>query len=83
MSTCISGKRSFNTQEEGERALIENRIHFNHDIHTGPKNIYICSDCGNYHFTSRGELSQVVIDNQEYIKSQQRARSWEDKFKRY
>jgi len=83
MSTCVSGKRVFYTKEEAEQALIENRIHNNHSMHTGPKNVYQCNDCGNYHFTSQGELSQVIIDNETYIKSQQRARPWEDKFRRY
>ncbi|MGL1888273.1 MAG: hypothetical protein OCD76_17285 [Reichenbachiella sp.] len=81
MSQCVSGKRMFDTSEEAETALIENHIHFNHSKGSGPKNFYECRDCGCYHFTSQGELNSVIIDKAEFIKSQQRSRSWEDKLR--
>jgi len=78
---CSTGKICHDTREEAENALIENHIHFHHKEESGPKNVYLCRDCGAYHFTSQGEMSQVLEDNMAFIKAQRRARDWENKLR--
>jgi hypothetical protein len=54
---CISGKRCYVEKKDAEDALIHSRIT---NGFSGARNIYICDDCGTYHLTSRGEISDVI-----------------------
>ncbi|PIB37097.1 hypothetical protein BFP72_17635 [Reichenbachiella sp. 5M10] len=81
MSHCVTGKNCYDSLGEAEQALIENWIRYQHEQESGPRNVYLCDDCGTYHFTSRGELSDVILDNLSYIKSQRIAREWERKLR--
>lgn len=81
MAGCVTGKRCYDSQHEAEQALIENWIRFHHQSGSGPQNVYQCEDCGQYHFTSRGPMSEVLEDNMSYISSQRIARDWESKLR--
>ncbi|MBU2916087.1 MULTISPECIES: hypothetical protein [Reichenbachiella] len=81
MSACVTGKNCYHSQAEGEQALIENRIRYHHSDDAGPQNIYLCDDCGSYHFTSRGPMNEVLRDQLDYIKKQRVARDWESRLR--
>lgn len=75
---CVSGKRAYEKQEDAEDALIRSRI--NSGEH-GAKNIYLCDDCGHWHLTSKGPLSDLI---DKYAREIQRARTgefWKDRFR--
>ncbi|MFY0626228.1 MAG: hypothetical protein JXR07_08040 [Reichenbachiella sp.] len=79
MSFCSTGKKSHDTLELAEESLIENHIRFNHPFGSGPINVYQCSECGYFHFTSQGEINPILVEKAEFIKRQQLARKWENK----
>lgn len=81
MSSCSTGKTCYEDQYEAEQALIENWIRYHHRPGAGPQNVYQCQDCGLYHFTSRGPMSEVLEENMNHILSQRRVRDWESKFR--
>lgn len=83
MNNCPSGKRSFDNQELAEEALIQNHIRNYHRTNGGPINIYSCRDCGVYHFTSKGEIHNLLLDegSKERIKKEQQADFWERKLR--
>lgn len=81
MSSCPSGKRSFYNQSLAEEALVEHLIRFNHPEGTGPVNVYLCDDCGEYHFTSKGPMSELLSKKSEYIQKQQFSRNWENRLR--
>lgn len=79
MNNCISGKRVFYSEDLAREALIQHHI-VNDYTHTmGPINVYLCEDCGNWHFTSKGEKNELFDDEEmvEYIKRERRAWQWE------
>ena len=80
---CRSGKTAFETKELGEEALIQNHIRNNHREGAGPKNVYECDDCGEWHFTSRHPISDLLqdVEVQKRIASDQRSLQWEQKMK--
>lgn len=61
---CITKKRSYQNKEDAENALVYSRISSGS---SGARNIYLCDDCGYWHLTSRGELSEVVKSRQREI----------------
>ncbi|UXP33517.1 hypothetical protein N6H18_06065 [Reichenbachiella agarivorans] len=81
MAGCVTGKNCYHSLYEAEQALIENRIRFHHSDNSGPQNVYLCDDCGTYHFTSRGPMNQTLADNLDSIKTQRIARDWEQKLR--
>jgi len=80
---CSTGKRSFLTKELAEEALISNRSRFHHNDESGPINVYLCNDCGNYHFTSKGPKSALLDDEkvQNHINLNREAGYWERKLR--
>jgi hypothetical protein len=80
---CVTGKRSYDSRAAAEEALIDHRIQFNHRPGSGPINVYQCSDCGNWHFTSKGMINPLLNDARvkDRIEREQQARKWEDKFR--
>ncbi|MEM6812877.1 MAG: hypothetical protein AAF600_00625 [Bacteroidota bacterium] len=76
---CVSGKRIYETVEIAEEALIQHHIVNEYKTGEGPINVYKCHDCGNWHFTSKGEPNSI-FDNKEMIlriKNERRANYWE------
>ena len=80
---CVTGKRSFYNRELAEEALLQNWSRNYHSQGNGPINVYQCEHCGNYHFTSKGEINQILTteDNKKRINLSREANYWEDKFK--
>lgn len=83
MIKCVTGKRSYLTQELAEDALIGAHTRFDYLKHQGPVAVYRCSDCGNYHLTSKGpmnaRLEKQVSDGS--IGRQKQADAWLNKVK--
>jgi hypothetical protein len=84
MRACGSGKKSYQTQELAEEALIEAHTRFDFGRTSGPTGAYQCEDCGYFHLTSKGPLNQKLADllRTGQIHNVREARSWEEKFKR-
>ena len=57
MKNCPSGKRIYVSQTLAEDALIDAWIRSAHKPGNGPVNVYLCEDCGNFHFTSKGNMN--------------------------
>lgn len=85
MNRCATNKQCYDSREIAEEALIQNRIRYNHGSDTGPINVYLCDICGSYHFTSKGEKSEVLKSNgvKKKIDLQKEANHWESKFKKW
>jgi len=81
--SCPSGKTSFISRELGEEALVQNHIRNNHRKGAGPQNIYECEDCGEWHFTSRPPVADILLDEnvQERITKERRSFEWEQRMK--
>lgn len=79
---CPSHKKIFLSLELAEDALLDSHQR-NHYKGTGPVNIYLCHDCGYYHFTSKGELNAKLkqqLENGTVAKGQEAA-WWENKLR--
>ncbi len=76
---CSSGKRSFDTYDLAIEALIQHHIINEYRKGEGPINVYECNECGNWHFTSKGEVNPLFEDDatQRRIKNERRANYWE------
>ncbi|MEL7005882.1 MAG: hypothetical protein AAFN93_24610 [Bacteroidota bacterium] len=84
MSTCVTNKRCYDSREIAEEALIENRSRYHHSSKSGPINVYLCELCGCYHFTSKGEQSDILKsqESKKRIDLQREANFWESKSRR-
>ncbi|MFH6982692.1 hypothetical protein [Marinoscillum sp. 108] len=80
---CVTGKRQYDTQSQAEEALIETRGRFVFREGSGPIDVYQCDDCGYWHFTSKGTVSDLLkkADTKKQISDQQEAQFWERKFR--
>jgi hypothetical protein len=83
-SRCISGKRQFSSEQLAEDVLVELWSKNDYVQNHAPIAVYKCDDCGLYHLTSRGPMSQKLSD---YLKSSKinldkEANKWLDKLKR-
>ncbi len=80
---CVTGKRQYDTQSQAEEALIETRGRFVFREGSGPIGVYQCDDCGYWHFTSKGTVSDLLkkADTKKQISDQQEAQFWERKFR--
>ncbi|MEP5611195.1 MAG: hypothetical protein ABJP45_03040 [Cyclobacteriaceae bacterium] len=78
MAGCVTGKNQYDSEELAREALIENRIRNNHRDGTGPINIYQCSDCQDWHFTSTGQEADFLHDPMilERIRRQRQLLDW-------
>lgn len=81
--TCTSGKRSFESEQLAEEALIQNHIRNEYRAGQGPINIYECDECGCWHFTSKGMKHDLFNDEEviHRINAERRAFHWEQGFK--
>ena len=78
---CVTGKVCFDSRELAEEALIENHARYYRGTNSGPINVYECRDCGQYHFTSKGEVSDVLNQKKGDINAQREANHWERKLR--
>ena len=79
MTNCVTGKRCFEAQSLAEEALIQNQIINNYRTNEGPKNVYLCGECGDWHFTSKGDPHPMFEDEvvKQRIKRERLANNWE------
>jgi ABC-type ATPase with predicted acetyltransferase domain len=72
------------TEVLAEDALIEARIQFDYPSGQGPVAVYRCDDCGYYHLTSQGLMSEklktYLASGQ--VEKQKQANFWADKLNR-
>ena len=82
--TCPTHKRCYLSREMAEQALLENRSRNYYAENDGPINVYECDICGYFHFTSKGEKSDILKSNEaiEKIDKSREASYWEDRFRR-
>jgi ABC-type ATPase with predicted acetyltransferase domain len=83
MKRCVTGKRVYHSEQLAEDALIEAHIHFEYRTGGGPKAVYRCEDCGDYHLTSRNPMNPRLAQSlaSGTIKKQKEASRWQSKFK--
>ena len=84
MKKCPTGKVMYHSMSLAEDALIDSWIRNNFIIGSGPVNVYQCDECGNYHFTSKGEMNGRLRDDWDSgrIKKQRLAFQLESKLRR-
>jgi hypothetical protein len=84
MKTCPSQKRMYPTKEIAEDALIEAHTRFEYGKQGGPIAVYLCDDCGYFHFTSQGTPNKKLKDHIESgkLRTQKLAQQWESKIKK-
>jgi hypothetical protein len=84
MKKCPSGKKSYQSLSIAEDALVEAHVQFNYSKSQGPKGVYLCTDCGNYHLTSQGNLndrlSKMMSDGS--LTRLKEANQWMNKLKK-
>lgn len=80
---CGSGKRLFESEAIALEALIQNHIVNTYNVGEGPRNVYLCNECGSWHFTSKGETHSFLDDEETMakIKKERIASHWERKLK--
>ena len=83
MHCPITRKRSFQDESTALEALVNNHSRNFHDVEAGPRNIYACQHCGNWHFTSKGEVHPFLTDeeNKSQMKADRLAWHWERKLR--
>jgi len=81
MSKCATHKVCFESKGLAEEALIQNQSQNQHRAGGGPINVYQCRDCGYYHFTSKGAVSDVLSENKHQISRNREASFWERKLR--
>jgi hypothetical protein len=74
----------FSSREVAEDVLIELWTKNHYVSEHAPIAVYQCDDCGNYHLTSRGPMSEKLSAalTSGKIKLQREANKWLDKFNR-
>lgn len=82
--TCVTGKRSYPTEEIAIEALIGAHTNFNFNKGVGPIAVYKCDDCGNYHLTSTGTVNEKLAQHIKggKIDQQKEADHWERKWRK-
>jgi len=83
MQKCVSGKVSYPSEALAVEALLDAWVRNRYADGRGPVNVYLCIECGRFHFTSKGtinsRLEQAMKDGS--LRKQQQARSWEDRWR--
>lgn len=81
---CVSGKRVYTSHEMAEDALVEAWTRYDYHAGNGPVAVYRCEDCGYYHLTSAGpmseNLSKALRDGT--IEKQREALKWERRLRK-
>jgi hypothetical protein len=84
MAVCVTHKKCFPTRELAEDVLIEAQTNYDYAAGHGPIAVYQCEDCGYFHLTSRGPMSERLAQYlaNGTIRRQKEANQWLDKLKR-
>ena len=84
MSSCVSGKKAYVSEQIAEEGLIGAHTQFEYGNTSGPVAVYQCEDCGNYHLTSRGPMNEKLahLIKEGKISLQKEANQWEKKWRR-
>lgn len=59
---CSTNKREYLSKEEAEEALIQYHIRYSFPKGQGPVNVYQCHLCEAWHFTSKGDMADILTD---------------------
>ncbi|MEK9603605.1 MAG: hypothetical protein VW127_04195 [Flavobacteriaceae bacterium] len=78
--SCSSKKNQYYTEDEAAEALIRSQIRFN----KAAVSYYLCSECAQFHLTSRGEKNPLLFQPQvmERIKKEQQSQDWSDRLRK-
>lgn len=81
---CVTGKIRYASKSLAEEALIEKRARFHFRENSGPIGVYLCDDCGDWHFTSKGTPSSILNSDgvKNRIEKEREAYFWERKLRR-
>jgi hypothetical protein len=83
VNQCPSKKKTYNSKEVAEDILIELWTTHDYPENRAPLNVYLCTDCGYFHLTSRGpmndKLAKYLAGGK--IKLNKEASRWIDKFR--
>ncbi len=84
MIKCVSHKKVYLNLDIAEEALIGARTRFDYGNQSGPVGVYQCEDCGYYHLTSQGAMSNNLAGylSSNKFKLEKEAQQWLDKLKR-
>ena len=83
MHCPVTHKRSFQDEFMALEALMNNHAQNFHKRESGPINIYQCDHCGDWHFTSKGEIHPDLRkdETQLRIKTERLGAHWERKLR--
>ncbi len=84
MHCPVTRKVSFISKSLAEEALFSHHARQFHLNHTGPINVYQCDECGDWHFTSKGDPHPDLFsdDVQSRLKKEREATHWERRLRR-
>jgi hypothetical protein len=84
LRSCPSGKIAYSSSAMGEDALVDLWSRNDYAPGNAPVAVYRCDDCGLYHLTSKGQMSEALSEaiNSGKIQKQREAKRWEDKLKK-
>jgi hypothetical protein len=82
MSSCVSKKKMYLSQALAEDALIDAHVRFGFGSKDGPRSVYKCGDCGQFHLTSRGPTNARLAHDLDSgkIKRDREAGFWRGQF---
>mgnify|MGYP001157469354 FL=1 len=77
---CSTKKNQYYTEDEAAEALIRSHIRFNKPA----LSYYLCSECAQFHLTSRGEKHPLLHRPEviERIKKEQRSQDWSERLRK-
>jgi len=83
MKQCISGKKSYSNQGMAEDALIDSWEKNYYSAASAPINVYQCMDCGDWHWTSKGEMNVRLAEEirSKRLHKKREANDWEKRLK--
>ena len=83
MKPCPSGKQVFPSEDVAVEALLDLWSRVDFGLGAAPVTVYVCYDCGQYHFTSKGvrhpRLEELLSGKD--LKLRRQASSWERKLR--
>ena len=83
MKQCISRKKSYHSQYMAEDALVDSWERNYYTTANAPVNVYQCTDCGDWHWTSKGEMNTRLAEEirSNRLHKKREANDWERRFK--
>jgi hypothetical protein len=84
LRACPSGKITYASASLADDALIDLWSRNEYNPASAPIAVYQCDDCGLFHFTSKGAMSDALSKaiSSGKIKKLREAYRWEEKFKK-